>query len=247
MKDWKIQVTTGFFLLLLLVPAVGQADMLKFLANGEELATEGFVAPELTGDGWTLTFRHIYVGLAEVTAYQTAPPYDAVKGGEIAAAVKTQLPGRYLVDLVEGADEGSRVLVDEMKAPAGHYNAISWKVVRSESGASSGSSMIFVGTAEKDGKTVDFELVSNEEATYRCGEYVGDDRKGFLSQGGSADLEMTFHLDHIFGRADKPADDPMNLEALGFAPFAGGGKHSVSLRGLHIGHVGEGHCAVEWH
>lgn len=247
MNDWKAQVTTGFLLILLLLPAVVQADMLRIFANGEELATAGFVAPELTRDGWMLTFRHIYVGLAEVTAYQTAPPYDAVKGGEIRASVATPLPGRYLVDLVEEADEDSRVLVDEMKAPAGHYNAISWKVVPSESGVSSGYSMIFVGTAEKDGKTIDFELVSNEEATYRCGEYVGDERKGFLSQGGTADLEMTFHLDHIFGRADKPADDPMNLEALGFAPFAGGGKHSIPLKGLHIGHVGEGHCAVEWH
>lgn len=59
---------------------------------------------------------------------------------------------------------------------------------------------------------------------------------------------MTFHFDHIFGRADKRPDDPMNVEAFGFAPFAGDSEvHDIKLKGMHMGHAGEGHCAVRWH
>ena len=42
--------------------------------------------------------------LAEITAYQTSPPYDALKGGEIITEAKVGLPGTYLVDLVAEAD-----------------------------------------------------------------------------------------------------------------------------------------------
>jgi hypothetical protein len=138
--------------------------------------------------------------------------------------------------------------VGEVEAPAGHYNAISWTVSPTDEGILAGYSTVLIGKAQKDGRTVDFQLKSKEKSTYRCGEFVGDERKGLLAQGGMADLEMTFHLDHIFGRADKPADDEMNIEATGFAPFADGAKsHLLELRGMHIGHAGEGHCSVEWH
>jgi hypothetical protein len=77
---------------------------------------------------------------------------------------------------------------------------------------------------------------------HACGEYLGDMRKGFVTVGGVADLEITLHLDHLFGRADKPADDEMNPDAPGFDAFASGGRHQFSLEGVHVGHVGEGHC-----
>ncbi len=229
--------------------AVAQSGTLKFYANGEELITEGFIAPKLTKDGWSLTFSHAFVVLSDITAYQTDPPYDPHSDDKITALKKVSLDNTHVVDLAMDAKDDPPVLVGEVSnAPAGHYNAISWKMVRDESGLLQGHSMFLIGKAEKDGKTVDFRIRTDEEATYRCGEFVGDERKGFLTEGGVADLEMTFHFDHIFGRADKAADDPLNVEAVGFAPFADSRKvHAIKLEGMHIGHAGEGHCAVEWH
>lgn len=247
MKNLKSPVITLLLLILLSAPVVGSAGTLQFYANGEDLATEGFIAPKRTKDGWVLMFRHIYVGLTDIAAYQTSPPYDAASGGQISATAATGLTQRYPIDLVAQAAGDSRVLVGEADAAAGHYNAVSWRVVLNAGEPLDGYAMVFIGTAQKDGTSVDFELVSTEEATYRCGEYVGDERKGFVTKGGVANLEMTFHLDHIFGRADKPAEDPMNLEAVGFEPFAAGGRQPILLKGKHIGHAGEGHCAVEWH
>jgi hypothetical protein len=250
-----MHVFRGFFLGLLLgcavliLPANGlaQTGTLQFFANGEELATEGFLPPKLTKDGWALTFSHIFVTLTDITAYQADPPFDAHSGDPISAKTQVALEGTHTVDLVLDAKEDSRVMVGEVKAPAGHYNAVSWKVTTAEEGILAGYSTVLIGKAQKDGKTVDFQLKSKEKSAYRCGEYVGDERKGFLAQGGMADLEMTFHLDHIFGRADKPADDEMNIQAAGFAPFADGKSHVLNLQGMHIGHAGEGHCSVEWH
>lgn len=236
-------------IILLTMSSQAQAGTLQFFANGEELATEGFLAPKLTKDGWTLTFSHIFVNLAEITAYQADPPYDAHKGGPVSAKAQVALEGTHVVDLVMDAGDEPSVLVGEAaNAPAGHYNAISWKMSKAKEGLLAGYSMVLTGKAEKDGQVVNFQLYSDEERTYRCGEFVGDERKGFLEQGGLADLEMTFHLDHVFGRSDKSADDQMNIDALGFAPFSDGAKkHDLKLKGLHIGHAGEGHCSVEWH
>ncbi len=237
------------FLIFPFMAASVQAGILTFYASGEDLATEGFQAPRLSKDGWTLTFSHIFVTLSDITAYQTDPPYDPNQGGPIPGETLASLPGVHTLDLVMSAQDDNRVLIGAvMDAPAGHYNALSWKMTRTTEGILSGYSMVLTGTAEKNGETVPFQLYSKEERTYRCGEYVGDERKGLLSAQGAADLELTFHLDHIFGRADKPADDPMNTEAPGFAPFADNGKKQMlTLQGLHIGHAGEGHCNVEWH
>ena len=220
---------------------------LQFQANGEELAIKGFKAPKLTKDGWTLKFSNIYISVADVTAWQSVPSYNAEKGGEIAAKVKAGLPGRHVLDLVKGAGKDGLVRAGQVQAPAGHYNALSWKMVKAESGPAAGYTTVFVGKASKGGKTVPFQLVSNEEVTYRCGEYVGDERKGLLKAGGKGNAEMTFHLDHIFGNAELGAGDALNKGAIGFEPFAKGGKQSIALKGQHIGHSGEGHCNVQWH
>ncbi|WP_035244799.1 hypothetical protein [Desulfonatronovibrio hydrogenovorans] len=243
---------TILFLLALLthIPASkAQARTLQFFANGEELITEGFLAPKLTKDGWKLTFSHAFVSLSNITAYQADSPYDARSGQPVKAKEKVMLEGIYVIDLAAGAEDDPPVFVGEVKnAPTGHYNAISWKMARDKQGLLAGYTMLLTGVAEKDGTKVDFQIRTAEESTYTCGEFVGDERKGFLQAGGMADLEMTFHFDHIFGRADKDADDPMNLEAVGFEPFAHGSKvHEITLKGMHIGHAGEGHCSVMWH
>lgn len=218
---------------------------LAFFASGEDLATEGFVDAQLTRDGWALTFDHIFVTVTALTAHQAEPPYDAMAGGEIQATTSVVLAGEHSFDLVE-ADADDRVLIGEVEAPVGHFNALSWRMTPATAGPAEGYAMVFVGTAERDGVVVPFVLRNAEARTYRCGEFVGDERKGFVVAGGMADLELTFHLDHVFGRADKAADDPTNLDALGFDAFAAGGEHEITLRGMHIGHAGEGHCDVVW-
>ncbi len=223
-------------------PAAGR---LSVFANGEALATAGFVAPELTKDGWQIDFDRIAVTLAGVAALQTDPPFVAEAGGNPRARVTVPLGdgAPVTIDLTE-TDADGRVPLGTLDAPAGHYNAVVWSVVPAPGGDTAGLSMVLSGTAVRGGRTVDFTLTSDATHRYACGEYVGDARTGFLAAGGTAEVELTFHLDHVFGRADLPADDPLNTGAPGFDPFAGGGVQAIDLRGLHIGHVGEGHCAV---
>jgi hypothetical protein len=220
---------------------------LEIFANGEALATLGFIAPELTRDGWELRFDQVLVTVAGIAALQTDPPYDAGAASAPDAAVTVTLDtgGPLTIDLTE-TDEDGRLLIGSAEAPEGHYNAVAWSVVPAETGEWAGRAMVLVGTATKDGKAVPFTLTSSDAHDYVCGEYVGDERKGFVTAGGVADLELTFHLDHVFGRADKGADDPMNQAAFGFDAFASGGEQAIELAGLHIGHVGEGHCAVTY-
>jgi len=219
--------------------ALAETGELTLVADGEALATEGFLPPALTKDGWELRFESILVTLANVTAHQTEPPYDAESGKPIEAVTSVMLvEGPITLDL---AATGGGVEVTTVEAPAGFYNALGWDLVPGEDGAS----MTLIGTATRDGETVDFRLVTSDAVRHLCGEYVGDERKGILEAGGTASLDATFHLDHLFGRADQPADGAMNTGALGFDPFAAGGEHGFALDGLHVGHVGEGHCHVE--
>jgi hypothetical protein len=225
----------------------GVVGTLQFHANGEDFVRQGFVSK----DGWSINFDHVYITLADITAYQTDPPYDPHSGSNIEGKVDVGLDKVYTVDLAEGGSDASPILVSEVQnAPAGHYNAISWKMVKASSGPASGYSLIMIGTAEKDGRSVDFNIKVDDECGYDCGEYVGDQRKGILEEGGTADLEMTFHFDHIFGDAETPMDDELNLTALGFEPFANaeeGGEVDLNMGELHLGHVGEGHCYCECH
>ena len=235
---------------------------LRFDANGEDFVRQGFVSK----DGWRITFDHVYVTLAEITGYQTDPPYDPHEGSGIEAKVKAILDGVHTVDLAEGGEDAPPIAVGEVqKAAVGHYNALSWEMVRAPSGAAPGYSLVIVGKAKKDGRAVDFTIKVEQEYDYACGEYVGDERKGILDVDGGADLEMTFHFDHIFGDAETPLDDDLNVGAVGFEPFASiseDGKLDVDMVALKgrlppqdyqklvsilptLGHVGEGHCHCE--
>ncbi len=218
---------------------------LAIYANGEVLATQGFLTPELTRDGWEMRFDHVFVTLADVAAFQTDSPFDAEKGGAPAATTTVGFDDaqHVTIDLTR-TDADGRVLVATAAAPEGHYNALAWSVVPATDGPWTGHSMVLIGTATRDGITQPFTLTSTATQSYTCGEYVGDARKGFVAAKGTADLELTFHLDHIFGRRDKAADDAINKAALGFDRFASSAAQVMDLDGLHIGHVGEGHCAV---
>ena len=238
-----------------------QSGTLQFSANGEDFVRQGFVSK----DGWNITFDHVYVTLADVTAYQSDPPYDAEEGGEIQAKTDVSLSETYTVDLAEGGEDVSPILVDKIDAPVGQYNAISWNMVKAPEGPAKGYSLVIVGKAVKEGRTVNFTIKDEEGYEYAGGEYVGDERKGIVKEDGTADLEMTFHFDHIFGDAETDADDELNVGAPGFDPFAAlaeDGTLDVDLAALKtklspadyqkledmivtLGHVGEGHCHCE--
>jgi len=219
----------------------GAAGKLQFYANGEDFVRQGFVSK----DGWSITFDHVYITLSDITAYQTDPPYDPHSGNDVDGEVTVALDGTCTVDLAEGGEDALPILVDEISdAFVGHYNAISWKMTKATSGPAAGYSLVMIGTAVKDGQSINFTISVDEECEYQCGEYVGDERKGILEKGGTADLEMTFHFDHIFGDGELPPDDELNLAAVGFQPFADGAEAGtvLNMAEMHLGHVGEGHC-----
>ena len=237
----------------------GAVGKLQIKANGEDFVRQGFVSK----DGWSISFDHVYINLADITVCQTDPPYDPHSGADMKCNVRVSLDDVFTVDLAEGGEGASPILVDEVSgAAAGHYNAISWRMIKSTSGPAAGYSLVIVGTAEKDSQSIDFRIKVDTEYEYTCGEYVGDERKGMVPEGGTAGVEMTFHFDHIFGDAGTPMDDDLNLGAPGFEPFAGiagGGKLDVDMVELQsklspedyqmvvdilptLGHVGEGHC-----
>ncbi|QEK13372.1 DUF4382 domain-containing protein [Crassaminicella thermophila] len=232
-----------------------EEGQLIFVANGEDFVREGFVSK----DGWHLTFDHVYITLADIKAYQTNPPYDAESEKEIKADVMVSLDGIKTVDLAEG---DTPVFVGKVEAPVGHYNALSWKMVKAADGENKDTVLTLVGKAQKDGKNIDFRIKLDKEYEYLAGEYIGDERKGIVDKGQEADLEMTFHFDHMFGDFDTPLEDGLNVYALGFEPFsniAKNGKLDVDINDLKekfskedfeklmnilptLGHVGEGHA-----
>jgi hypothetical protein len=231
---------------------------LQIRANGEDFVRQGFTSK----DGWKISFENVYATLGDVTAYQTDPPYDAEADKDLNAKEKVSIDAAKTVDLAAGGNDAEPILVGEIKAPPGRYNALSWRLVKATEGPANGAPLLLKGQATKNGQTVDFNLKLDQELAYTCGEFVGDDRKGELQPGGTADLEATFHFDHLFGDADAPAEDELNKGALGFQPLATiaqGGKLNVDMATLKqelteqdykkllailpsLGHVGEGHC-----
>jgi len=170
--------------------------------------------------------------------------------------------GDVRVPSVFEAYSAETILVNEVPAPPGRYSALSWKMVPAADGPAAGYPLVIKGTASKDGQSVPFTLKFNEELAFTCGDYVGDDRKGILQPGGSAEMEATFHFDHLFGDGEAAPDDEINTGALGFEPIAAmatDGSVDADLDTLqaqlseaeyqqlmeilpNLAHVGEGHC-----
>lgn len=238
--------------------AATDVGTLQIRANGEDFVRRGFTSK----DGWKVSFDHVYVTMSDVTAYQTEPPYDARTSADLKATQQANLGQTKTVDLAAGDTTAEPILVGEIKAPAGRYNALSWKMPKATEGVAKGYALKMIGTASKDGKTIPFILNVDQEMGYQCGEFVGDDRKGTLAANGTADLEATFHFDHLFGDSETPPRDDLNQQALGFSPLAAiaeNGKLEANMAALekslsaedfrkfqailpNLGHVGEGHC-----
>ncbi len=239
--------------------AQAETGILELRASGEDRAVDGFISK----DGWELSFEHIYVTLEDLTAYQTDPPFDAFSEAELEATAEVGLSDPLTVDLTADAADDYSVLVEAVDAPAGRYNALSWGMVRAGDGPAEGYSMVLVGSASRGDEKVDFTLSLDSEVTYTCGDFVGDVRKGILAAGETADIQATFHLDHLFGQ--EGSEPSFNDAALGFDPLAAlasDGSLDVDTAELQtllssedyalltevvfpeLGHVGEGHCRV---
>ena len=234
------------------------SGVLEIRANGEDFVRRGFISK----DGWRIRFDHVYVNLADITAYQADPPFDPAAGGDIKAAVAVSLDQMLTVDLAAGDENAAPILVGELAAPPGRYNALTWKMLPDDEGPAAGYVLTMIGAAEKAGQVINFTINVDQAYTYTCGDFVGDQRKGVLAAGGKADLEATFHFDHIFGDGDAATEDSINTDALGFNPLAAladDGRLQVDLGLLKerlsaanyatletalmgLAHVGEGHC-----
>ena len=238
--------------------ATDEPGTLQLVANGEDFVRQGFVSK----DGWRIDFDRVAVTLANVEAYQTEPAFDPDGDAPLQALQTVSLVGApKTIDLAAGDADALPIAVTETTAPEGFYNALAWQLVSD----SEGNSLVIAGTAQKEGRALDFVLEFGNELSYSCGEFVGDERKGILAAGGSTELETTFHFDHIFGDGDAPPDDEINTGALGFTPLAKlatGDTLSIDLAALKaalapeeyatleeaiagLGHVGEGHCRQE--
>lgn len=236
-----------------------EKGILQLVANGEDFVRQGFI----TKDGWQITFDNVFVTLADVTAYQTDPPYNAESDKAIASQTKVVLlEGQKIVDLAEGDADADLIFVAEVEAKVGMYNALAWKVVKAKNGEIESQAILLKGQAKREGITIDFAIAFDKELEYSCGEFVGDERKGIVKNSKTSKIETTFHFDHIFGDAEATADDRINTDSIGFDPFAALTEDSqldIDLNTLKerldaetyqtlesaivgLGHVGEGHC-----
>lgn len=239
---------------------------LSLVANGEDLVRQGLVSK----DGWQISFDRLYVNLADVTAYQTASGFEPTQGKTIDDfGYQAQVPlvnNSQTVDLAAGEADAAPIWVNKVPAPRGFYNALSWQILPADQDSPiAGKTMVLQGQATKNGQKIVFNLSFNRPVTYTCGEYIGDERLGIVEPGQTSQLETTFHFDHLFGDQSTPADDALNLEALGFQPLANlASANQLNLDQttlsqqlapenyqkltnaiVGLGHVGEGHCVSD--
>jgi len=262
---------------------------LAFVMNGEGFARDGFVSE----DGWRVDFTHVYVTVEGPTAFQVVETEETsealsaaltIPGGLQApvlahaghphaeipeGSAHVALTGTYQRDVHQGPDPAEIGRVTD--APIGNYNRLNFNWVRATAQAegyaegTEGASIVLMGAATKGTDTVDFTIRFTEEIAWTaCGPHHED--VGVLAEGATAQAELTFHFDHIFGDADEgPADttDPeaINYLAVGFGPFASLAANGVldvdqaDLAALPeydaiidafytLGHSGEGHCSL---
>lgn len=254
---------------------------LNLMANGESLVQEGVVSK----DGWAIAFDHVYLTVVDVVASQQlksdiAADPDITAAPDIASEIasKTVNPGAeavslsaspITVDLVTPLGEPTAVKVAGQTVPTGYYKSLYWSIPSAamvETSTNARSGVQFLGRATKAGQTIDFDLQLDPSYRYVCGPFVGDTRKGFVNEGENGEVEMTLHIDHVFGDSTLPADDPVNQDALGFDSLAAIAQDNsnpltadqAALKAalsasdydtlvkalLGLGHVGEGHCTA---
>lgn len=232
---------------------------LSLVANGEDFVRQGFTSK----DGWKLKFDHLYLNLAQVTVYQTNPPFNSDLDQEIKFTQKADLlTATTKIDLAEGDENSPPILVNKKDIPSGNYNALSWELIQKDQ--SDNYTIFLQGLATKANQNINFSIKFNQPVKFLCGEYVGEERKGIVKEGTSTEAEITLHFDHLFGNDNMSPKDEINQSSLGFEPFAKLAQNdqvevdqnilknqldSLSYQRLqqiltNLGHVGEGHCKV---
>jgi hypothetical protein len=243
-----------------------------FQANGEDFARNGFTSE----DGWRVDFEHVFVHIDDFTAYQVVEenqtalylyhaghPHEDLEEG----AAHQALTDSFFVDI--SYSERPLELAWMENSAIGNYNRVNFSLTPAIPEAIGmitgyeGYSIIFMGTAAKDGQVITFSIkLDNELKFLACGPHHED--HGVLAPGGEAVAEATFHLDHIWGDADEgPADtdddEAVNKIAIGFGHFAAlatGDVLDVTRSDLEampeydlfitaletVGHSGEAHC-----
>ncbi len=238
---------------------------LSLVANGEDFVRQGFTSK----DDWEINFDHLYVNISDAVAYSTQSTFEPQKG-DTKSSIDYQekaalVDGVKIIDLAEGGIDAEPILVSQTKVPTGFYNALSWKLNTAKSdSAIAGNTIALVGQATKDGETIEFNLGFDRPTEYICGEFIGDERQGIVTEDTPGQVEATFHFDHIFGDGDTPPEEAINQDALGFEPIAklaSNGKVNLNETELSqklspedyekltqaiagLGHVGEGHCVI---
>ena len=244
---------------MLAVWAVGCADGsaskadLDVMVNGEAFAEAGM----LSKDGWQISFDEVTVTVGEVTV--SGAPSDAEGDpvevpwslGEEGSETP---PGFVAVSLQDGP-----VKLGPQEVPVGTYNQVQWQW-----GADATAAIALKGTAVQGDQSIPFNLRFPGEFQANCGDYVGDERKGIVTADSGGEVELTLHLDHMFGDGDSPPNDEINTKSFGFNPFLetaseegivvtpatweswGTPALRQSLKDVLISmpHVGEGHCDV---
>jgi len=219
-----------------------------FTANGEDFVRQGFVDKQ----GWSISFENLFVNIVDPVAYMP-------EGEKLEAA----LSGAFWIDLAQGDENADPITVGKLdNVKAGNYQSLRFKLKRAAEGDYSGFSIVMIGAASKDDKTIPFTIKLDEEMDYDGKEgFVGDEIKGMLKAGETATVEMTFHFDHIFGDNEAPEDDHINTGSVGFDFFnryVKDGKVDVEQSVMNsekeyktlvqamwtLGHLGEGHCEV---
>lgn len=219
-----------------------------FAVNGEDFVRQGFVDKQ----GWNISFDKLYINIANPVAYT---PH-----GEMHVAALT---GEHWIDLAHGDENANPIVVGKLEnIKTGNYQSLKFKIKRVQSGEHKGFTIVMIGNASKDGKTVPFTIKLDEEMDCDGKEgFVGDEIKGMLKPGGSTTVEMTFHFDHIFGDKEASEDDHINTGSVGFDFFNRFSKDEKvtvaqsemkSVQGYDtlvkairtLGHLGEGHCDV---
>lgn len=235
-----------------------ETGMLVLTANGEEFVRQGL----RSRDQWQVDFDQVYVTFDQVLAAQE--PLKDVADEQSADTVvpSVQWEGPKTINLVAGE---TPQIISQISAPVGQYRALTWQMSPAKSGPAQDTSILIAGKATKETETLAFTLRLEPTLEFRCGAYVGDDRKGIVQPQQSAELEATFHFDHLFGNGDAPADDDINRDSLGIEPLAEltesetldadlemllaelSPEDSNKLQEIlsNLGHVGEGHCEAK--
>ncbi|MBD3315135.1 MAG: DUF4382 domain-containing protein [Chitinivibrionales bacterium] len=238
---------------------------LVFTANGEDFVRRGFVS----GDGWRIALDTVLISLANPKAYQlkSSDVREQVARGILPEVSAAALSGNFIVDLAAGDTAALPIEVGRVKkAPAGVYNGLRLRLVKMKEGPYAGAVMVLKGRADKEGALpIDFTLALDHEITATCGGYVGEHVKGTVKPGGLGEVEMTFHIDHLFGDGTRPPEDHVNTNALGFGWIAARAENNVvrlspsqAMEALgekgrttfsqvvrSLPHSGEGHCHCE--